>query len=888
MNSERTAFLLAIATILLAALIVAPAAARTISSNGADVYVGEEDLGFTYNVPVGETVTQWVHYYDITAGNVDRIISATADGNISELAGGIPTGTYYVFTAAGDPANRSTAAGYVNVLVPDATLDVVLNTSQRDSVNGKTVTRDALLDFKVMNNLNGLPGAVMNIEVTLPGGGVTTEFGGQALSGIPVDGTTRYVGTVNLTDVSGGTYTAQAKWPAGSDFYDKGYDSNTVTFEVATRALGITSSKETITRSNDIVVTVTGEPKKEYRLFIREVPTLVPGQYPQIVPGQNGVITTHDETNVTIMTTASGTRSTVFNTNVSTADLTYTFRVEDPADAAIYDDARVRVEKGAVTATVSGTGVYYRGEDIVISGTNTDNDITYLFVTGPNLPPRGIRFEDLYTRVIGAKVQTGNESTFTRVAVDTDDTWTYRWETSRVYAILDAGGYTIYAASCPVDKDDLSDAQYDTVSIQLRSPSVTATASSAAVAKGDDLTITGTAAGDPANVCIWVFGRYYSRYQQPLSVGADGAFEYTIESSDTSAMGSGQHFVVVQHPMDDVFDVWVSGTTLTGNGITPINLATLQPSEAANALIDALDSPDIDDIYAKLTFTVEEPRILIDPIDDQTTGSVFTISGTTNLAVGDKLNIEVISSSFQPSTKTETTGFSNVAGTAVVQAGDGANTWSFEVDATGFTPDQYIVTVESIDTDTVVTATFNVIEGHVTPPYDQNLTLAPGWNFVSVPRPLAAGNDTATIFAAVDTGGRSALRYNATAGQWAALAATDRIAPLEGFWIYSAGSAAVPLNFSTDLPIPPSERSLGKGWNAVGVTGTAPATARDTLYSVNGQWTTLIGFNATTQAFETAVVNGGSGAYADSRSVNPGRGYWLYMTGPGTLCSLGA
>lgn len=40
----------------------------------------------------------------------------------------------------------------------------------------------------------------------------------------------------------------------------------------------------------------------------------------------------------------------------------------------------------------------------------------------------------------------------------------------------------------------------------------------------------------------------------------------------------------------------------------------------------------------------------------------------------------------------------------------------------------------------------------------------------------------------------------------------------------------------------------------------APATARDMLYSVNAQWTTLIGFDAGTQAFETAVVNGGSGA----------------------------
>jgi len=67
----------------------------------------------------------------------------------------------------------------------------------------------------------------------------------------------------------------------------------------------------------------------------------------------------------------------------------------------------------------------------------------------------------------------------------------------------------------------------------------------------------------------------------------------------------------------------------------------------------------------------------------------------------------------------------------------------------------------------------------------------------------------------------------------------------------------------------------------------APAAARDTLLSVNGQWTTLIGFDAQTRAFEAGIVNGGSGTNTDSRLVYPGRGYWLYMTGPGTLCAVG-
>ncbi|PKL56158.1 MAG: hypothetical protein CVV35_06130, partial [Methanomicrobiales archaeon HGW-Methanomicrobiales-6] len=168
------------------------------------------------------------------------------------------------------------------------------------------------------------------------------------------------------------------------------------------------------------------------------------------------------------------------------------------------------------------------------------------------------------------------------------------------------------------------------------------------------------------------------------------------------------------------------------------------------------------------------------------------------------------------------------------------------------------------------------------------LTLSPGWNFISIPRPLAAGNDTAAIFAGVDTDRHSALRYDTASGTWIPLQETDRIAPLEGIWIYSAGPATVPLTLSTELPLPPSERTLVAGWNAVGITGTTPPAARDALLSVDGQWTTLIGFDAGTQVFETAIVNDGSGEYADNRSVYPGRGYWLYMTGPGTLCAIGA
>ncbi len=649
---------------------------------------------------------------------------------------------------------------------------------------------------------------------------------------------------------------------------------------VSAGTLDIAANKDSVFRGNNFVVTVTGEPSTAYYLYVED-PGLPANECPWIPVGQVGVQLTNviggspSQANVT--TNAAGSRYVQFNTNQSTADRSYTIHVESRTDPSTYDEVKVRVEKGAVTATVSGTGVYYIGEEIVFSGTNTDSDTTYLFMTGPNLPTGGVKLSDP-----GASVVNGSAETFTCVAVETDDTWTYRWATASLNRTLEHGGYTIYALSEPRGKDSISGTQYDTVSIQLRPPTIMATASGTVVAKGDNLTISGYATGNPDNVYVWIFGKNYDVFQQPVAIEFYGAFEYTIGSGETANMSAGQYFVVVQHPASNGAGINANASGyIEGPGIAPLNLEALSAPEAADALMNALDSYYVDDIYANLTFTIGEPWILIGPIGDMAVGSTFAISGTTNLAAGTRLNVEVMPVELAP------TNSAVAAGTAIVQRGDPVNTWSMSVDATDFEPGQYTVRVESIETETTMTMLFDVIEGHAAPSAD-NLTLVPGWNFVSVPRPLAAGNDTAAIFAAVDTGGRSALRYNTTAGQWAALAATDRIAPLEGFWIYSAGSAAVPLNFSTDLPIPPSERSLEKGWNTVGVTGTDPATARDTLYSVNGQWTTLIGFDAGAQAFETAVVNGGSGAYADNRSVYPGRGYWLYMTGPGTLCSLGA
>jgi len=721
--------LMVVAMVLVAALVVAPAAARPVNS-GSSIFVGEENLDLT--AINGSGVSTLVYYSNIasaTAGTIGKTLSVGNDVafELTSTDVGTSTGAWYAFTANADLTNPQAANGYVLVQVPSTKLDAKL-AGTTETVNAKTVTRASSIVFDIEHNLGSLtPAATMNIEVTTPGGGKLTTFGNNSvnLAGVALTGQKYTSPAIQLAGVEAGTYTAQAKWPSTADFYGKGYDSNTVTFEVITKTLGITANKDSVVRGNNFVVTITGESSTTYYLYVKDA-SLGAIEYPAIPVGQPGVSLTNalggsaPQANVT--TNAAGSRSVQFNTNQSTDDRSFTIRVESQTDATTYDEVKVRVEEGAITITATGTGVYYIGEEITLSGTNTDSNSVFLFLTGPNLGTNGVKLSDLNTNVVN-----GTASTFTEKSVETDDTWTYRWDTANLNRVLDSGGYTVYAVSQPRSKDSLSGVQYATTSVQLRSAFITATSSGATVAKGDKLTITGTAQGNPDNVYVWIFGKnYYNTLGKSATVESDSTFEYTLESGDTKDLSSGQYFVVVQHPMNNGAGVTVNASGyIQAQGITPVNLRALPASEAANALINALDSPYVDDTYTKLTFVIEEPQIFIDAIGDKTAGSTFTISGTTNLAVGDKLNIEVTSAAFQPTSKTEVSGFGAASGVATIQKGDGVNTWSMDVDATGFKPDQYIVRVESVETETTQTATFNVIEGGATTQPTGAVTTAP-------------------------------------------------------------------------------------------------------------------------------------------------------------------
>jgi len=798
-----------IATLVLMALIAMPAAARwpTISS------INVSDVVFVYetNLDVKTLETDAVHACTIKqCAPPTKLVKFASDNPDPTVAGGgsqlaeiplNPDGTLSVniippYLGIWFPYNLS-APGYhtnlnstIQIQRADVTLGVVLNTSHTDSIDGKSVTRATLASFKMTSNYAGpyfkinqgagTYSALADIEVTTPGGGKIKVFGSNAvdLRNIALNGTLAYTDSlsvgaqsavggvgnaISFSGIDAGTYSATAKWTTTMPWYNLEPNSNAVTFTVLSKPITITTNKESLVRGNAFVVTVTGESKKGYWLYIKDA-GIAAAKYPFISVGQTGVNYTVDASAVAagltpastiywatvnlsseiagtstpvartlanVSTAADGTRAVQFETTSSTDDKKFTIKVIDPMDTSKYDTVDVSIAKGTVTATYEGTGTYYLGETIKLSGTNTDSSTVYLFVIGPNLATNGEKLDDATTDVVDLTA-----STFKQVDVNTDDTWSLKWDTSTLTTTLDAGTYTIYAAAAPQWKSNLSSTVYDSASIVMKKPFITAVASSNTVAKGDKLYIRGTAEGKPTNVYVWIFGKNYRSCQNSASVKSDASYEYKLDRGDTADLYAGQYFMVVQHPMmNGIADIvgtksssaadtqsgktctWftnVSQTSKSTGSLIAVKISGLQAPDAATALIEALNSPDIDDTYFKLSAMIEEPWIRIDTVGDKYVGDTFTITGTTNLAEADEILMTVVSSSFRPSEKTQSSEFSGKSGTVIVAKGDTYNTFSFDVDASTFKQDEYLVKAECIQPSQTATTTFNIIEGKPT------------------------------------------------------------------------------------------------------------------------------------------------------------------------------
>jgi len=108
------------------------------------------------------------------------------------------------------------------------------------------------------------------------------------------------------------------------------------------------------------------------------------------------------------------------------------------------------------------------GETVHLSGKGGGYDEMYLFLTGPNLAPGGVRLDR-----VTSPVASGTPSSFTRASVS-DGVWEYDWNTGRTGGTLDAGTYLVWVSSQPLDRYDVLGTPYATIGVTLTRPGLTA------------------------------------------------------------------------------------------------------------------------------------------------------------------------------------------------------------------------------------------------------------------------------------------------------------------------------------------------------------------------------------------------------------------------------
>jgi PGF-CTERM protein len=780
---------------------------KAILKAGDTVFIGEYGLDLSaLGIADGTTLGWFQAGANVATSSPDDtlIVSSAKAFNVVP---GTETGAWYNMNN-----NRALA---INVKDPSLNIRVWDVQSNKD-VTGKTVVAGRLLSFRIDSDLDSVysqrgTAAAVTIKVKDPAGNVYNALidntGAQNSLIVGVTSSSMLVAgkgaNASMWDTANANYkTGEYKvWaecnlngmkdnykdPSGADYTGKTITSQ-YSLTIGQNVLTIVANTDVaVVRNNDFAVTITGQPNQAYNLWVSGTGDMggSGNQPPLIKQGQTGValganaaanytfdsagrtvaedvpVAPDNSTNpwyAVVSTDDNGKRTVGFSTDSNTKDKTYTIRVQwtDPVTGNFqYDTVKVEVVKGAVTIVTSGNQSFYLGEEITLSGTNTDSETVYLFVTGPNLPSGGANLVDL------AAVVDNDAATFTTETVNADNTWEYKWATANLN--MDAGSYTVYAVATPHNRDNLKSAKYATASVIVKKPFVTANASAAVVAKGDELKITGIAEGKPANLAIWMFGTNLY-LNDAATVKDDSTYSYTVSRGTTQNLATGQYFVVVQHPMYngqfDVAPVTEGGVTrvydTSGNFFVADGPGRLQGSDAANALVNLINGANIDDTYTKLSFSVEEAKINIIPIPDKHVGDTFDVSGVTNLAPGDNLLVTIQSSSFQPTDKSQASGFSGVSGSTKVVKGNGTagNTFNFTVNAGQFQPDTYQVKVESVDAASSQSTTFNVVTGQ------GNVTAAPTTPATNVTTNVTATAGTAT---AATTAGNNTATATPTA-----------------------------------------------------------------------------------------------------------------------------
>ena len=125
--------------------------------------------------------------------------------------------------------------------------------------------------------------------------------------------------------------------------------------------------------------------------------------------------------------------------------------------------ALMTIMLGLLAIPVSAADAYYDGYlgDVVdLHGVSYTGTNVYLFMTGPNLPADGVTLTDTSLRA--------DQGHFTIIPLNSDQQWSFKWDTQRLQTQIDPGTYTVYVTTDPVDYSHLGGTStYKTLSVYL-------------------------------------------------------------------------------------------------------------------------------------------------------------------------------------------------------------------------------------------------------------------------------------------------------------------------------------------------------------------------------------------------------------------------------------
>lgn len=469
-----------------------------------------------------------------------------------------------------------------------------------------------------------------------------------------------------------------------------------VTFSVVDgeTAVAISAAATSVLKSDNIKLTVTGQPGIAYNVTFDYGAFTVAKQIGfNTFANINGTVVGADQKTGIQFTMPAGGKAT-FNIKAVEAVAGDSEKITVQAVGGT-KKASVTIEfkKGTISAKADAAS-YYVGDIVTITGTRTTGQISNLTIKGTNFVNETL----MDYNTVFAWENSGKNFEFTL-------------DTSKILdngKKLDVGTYTLTLNASGTKA---------TVPLVLKQPFISIVEAPEVIVQDTEaeFIINAEAA---AEIAYYIFGTNYFAYGKTENHPEDDEgeeiltqFVVELNETQTKGMDAGQYFAVFQHPMyDKELNIEAVGTAIMLGEVTLFNVDVRQTANAAQALCDALDTQNIDDVYVKYSFFVvgEDESFTISDIPTEVAkGDKIVISGVDTANAGKTVQVEMISTAFAAVQK-ETVGSAAFIVVTTEVAKDGS--WEITLDTSDLNVDEYSLSV-AINSVEKKNVNVNVVEG---------------------------------------------------------------------------------------------------------------------------------------------------------------------------------